>query len=58
MDSQTKAFSKVLTEVYEKTHTEQDITLAEIMDELKVKLNDLVQKESDKWMVMDHVSGQ
>ena len=24
------------------------ITLAEIMDELKVKLNDLVQKESDK----------
>ena len=48
MDSQTKAFSKVLTEVYEKTHTEQDITLAEIMDELKVKLNDLVQKESDK----------
>ena len=48
MDSQTKAFSKVLTEVYEKTHAEQDITLAEIMDELKVKLNDFVQKESDK----------
>lgn len=48
MNSQAEVFSKVLTEVYEKANAKQDITLEEIMDELKMKLNDLVQKESCK----------
>ena len=48
MSSPEKAFHKVLTEVYEKTTSKQDITLAEIMEELKVKLNDIVYKESSK----------
>lgn len=48
MNNQAKAFHKVLTEVYEKTNSKQDITLAEIMDELKEKLHDIIYKENSK----------
>ena len=48
MNSQTKVFGQLLTEIYEKTQDKQDITLEEVMDDLKSKLSVIVQKESCK----------
>lgn len=48
MNSQTKEFGQLLTEVYEKAQDKQDITLEEMMNDLKNKMSVLVQKESCK----------
>lgn len=48
MNSQTEVFGQLLTEIYEKAQDKQDITLEEIMDDLKSKLSVIVQKESCK----------
>ena len=46
MNSQTKVFGQLLTEIYEEAKDKQEITLEEIMDDLKSKLSVIVQKES------------
>jgi len=48
MNNQTKEFSQLLAEIYEKAHDKQDMTFEEIMDELKNKLSVLVEKERCK----------
>lgn len=46
MNSQTRVFGEILSEIYEKTQENQDITLEEMMDDLKNKLSVIVEKES------------